>query len=281
MLDSLGIGLVVFYPDASPCLSNKVASKLIGNTPPNWVNDSGQIICADELPLKRALRTSKPVFNCVMALTNDQERKNWLSVNALPVFSDNGGVRRVLLTLTDINKEKDLQSEVKKLSVRDQLTGVYNQRHVMYLLENEIHRARRYGTPFTLAQVDIDHFLHFCEKHGPEPGERVLSGIGKLLTETMREIDIAGRIGDDEFLLVLPNVSLKEAMIGLERLRMLIETQEFVSAGLRITVSGGITEYTGENSETLLERAKSLLIHAREAGRNRFCLDGDILLLEP
>lgn len=281
LLDSLGIGLVVFYPDASPCLSNKVASKLIGNTPPNWVNDSGQIICADELPLKRALRTSKPVFNCVMALTNDQERKNWLSVNALPVFSDNGGVRRVLLTLTDINKEKDLQSEVKKLSVRDQLTGVYNQRHVMYLLENEIHRARRYGTPFTLAQVDIDHFLLFCEKHGPEPGERVLSGIGKLLTETMREIDIAGRIGDDEFLLVLPNVSLKEAMIGLERLRMLIETQEFVSAGLRITVSGGITEYTGENSETLLERAKSLLIHAREAGRNRFCLDGDILLLEP
>ena len=132
-----------------------------------------------------------------------------------------------------------------------------------------------------MAQVDIDHFLHFCEKHGPEPGERVLSGIGKLLTETMREIDIAGRIGDDEFLLVLPNVSLKEAMIGLERLRMLIETQEFVSAGLRITVSGGITEYTGENSETLLERAKSLLIHAREAGRNRFCLDGDILLLEP
>ena len=113
LLDSLGIGLVVFYPDASPCLSNKVASKLIGNTPPNWVNDSGQIICADELPLKRALRTSKPVFNCVMALTNDQERKNWLSVNALPVFSDNGGVRRVLLTLTDINKEKDLQSEVK------------------------------------------------------------------------------------------------------------------------------------------------------------------------
>ena len=62
LLDSLGIGLVVFYPDASPCLSNKVASKLIGNTPPNWVNESGQIICADELPLKRVLRTSKPVF---------------------------------------------------------------------------------------------------------------------------------------------------------------------------------------------------------------------------
>ncbi len=106
----------------------------------------------------------------------------------------------------------------------------------------------------------------------------MLAGIGKLLSESMREIDIAGRIGNDEFLLVLPNVSLKDAMVGLERLRVLIETQTFPDDGyLRVTISGGITEYTGENSSTLIERSKSLLINARESGRNRFCLDGDIL----
>ena len=276
LLDSLGIGLLVFYPDATPCLNNNTADKMLGNTAPCWANENGMAIGADDLPLKQALRSSKPVFDCVMALNKDEAPPFWLSVNALLVFSLDGSVRRVLVTLTDINTEKSLRSEIKKLSVRDPLTGVYNQRHVMYLLENEIHRARRYGTPFTLAQVDVDHFLPFCAKHGQGLGENVLSGIGKLLIESMREIDIAGRIGDDEFLLVLPNVSLKDAMIGLERLRTLIETLEFSSAALRVTVSGGITEYTGENSAALIERSKSLLIHARQAGRNRFCLDGDI-----
>lgn len=277
LLDSLGVGLMVFYPDATTCMSNKVAKRLLGNISPNWIDESGVTITADEMPLKRALRTSKPVFDCVMALVNNDSQPTWLSVNALLVLSENGGIRRVLLTLTDINTEKLLRREIKKLSVRDPLTGVYNQRHVMYLLENEIHRARRYGTPFTLAQVDIDNFLPFCVRHGKRHGESVLNGIGKLLIGSMREIDIAGRIGDDEFLLVLPNVSLKDAMVGLERLRILIETHEFNNAGLRVTISGGITEYTGENSEALIERSKSLLIHAREAGRNRFCLDGDIL----
>ena len=105
----------------------------------------------------------------------------------------------------------------------------------------------------------------------------MLAGIGELLGKSLRGIDIAGRIGEDDFLLVLPSVCLKDAMNGLERLRVLIEAHEFSSAGLKVTISGGITEYTGENSAALLERSKSLLINAREAGHNRFCLDSDIL----
>ena len=100
----------------------------------------------------------------------------------------------------------------------------------------------------------------------------------EVLSEAiMREIDILGRIGDSEFLLVLPNVSLKNSMIGLERLRVTIESQAFTKAELRLTVSGGIMEYTGESSETLVERCRSLMINAREAGCNRFCLDLDII----
>jgi len=212
-----------------------------------------------------------------MALSNGEAHTTWLSVNALPVFSENGSIRRVLLTLIDINAERNLHSEVKQLSILDPLTGVFNQRYVMHLLENEIHRARRYGTPFTLAQLDVDRYFPLCAKHGQPSGDSVLAGIGKLLGKSLRGIDIAGRIGEDEFLLVMPNVSLKDAMIGLERLRVLIEAHEFASDGLKVTISGGITEYTGENSSALIERSKSLLINARDAGRNRFCLDSDII----
>lgn len=277
LLDSLSVGLMVFADDASPCLNNKIASQLLGNTAPVWKNESGQTISSDELPLESVLRTSRPVLDRIMGLSNREAHSTWLSVNALPVFSENGSVRRVLLTLTDINAERMLHSEVKQLSIHDPLTGVFNQRYVMHLLENEIHRARRYGTPFTLAQVDVDRYFPLCAEHGQRSGDSVLAGIGKLLGKSLREIDIAGRIGEDEFLLVLPNVFLKDAMIGLERLRVLIEAHEFASAGLKVTISGGITEYTGENSAALIERSKSLLINAREAGRNRFCLDTDIL----
>lgn len=277
LLDSLSVGLMVFDYDASPCLNNKVASQLLGNTPPVWKNESGQTISFDKQPLESVLRTSRPVLSRIMGLNNGEAQTTWLSVNALPVFSENGSVRRVLQTLTDINAERILHSEVKQLSTRDPLTGVFNQRYVMHLLENEIHRARRYGTPFTLAQLDVDRYFPLCAEHGQRSGDSVLAGIGELLGKSLRGIDIAGRIGEDDFLLVLPNVSLKDAMIGLERLRVLIEAHEFSSAGLKVTISGGITEYTGENSAALLERSKSLLINAREAGRNRFCLDTDII----
>jgi len=277
LLDSLGVGLVAFSPDATPCLYNKLASKLFGDAAVCWIDEKIQVIPDHELPVQLVLNTSKPIFDRVVALTGSGKDTDWLSVNALPVFSETGRIRRVLLTLTDISDQRNLLGEIEQLSIRDAQTGVFNKRHVMQLLENEIRRARRYGTPFTLAHLDIDLFEHFCEKYGQDIGDLVLVGVGKLLIESMREIDIAGRIGNDEFLLILPNVSLKDALVGLERLRVQIETQAFTDDYLRLTISGGIIEYTGENSEALVERSKSLLINAREAGRNRFCLDGDIL----
>lgn len=277
LLDRLGIGMLVFSPDATPVFQNELAGKLLGGAPYTWADESGQPVIIDDITKMLAHDAGTPIFQYVLALTSAGPRTTWLSINLFPVFSERGSVRRIVLTLTDINEERMLQSEIKNLTTRDPLTGVFNQRQMMYLLENEIHRARRYGTPFTLAQLDVDLFLPFCEKYGQEIGDGVLAGIGKLLIESMREIDIAGRIGNDEFLLVLPNVSLKDALVGLERLRVLIETQTFTDDFLRVTVSGGITEYTGENSATLIERSKSLLINARESGRNRFCLDGDIL----
>jgi len=277
LLDRLGIGMLVFSPDATPVFQNELAGKLLGDAPYTWADESGQPVVIDDITKMLAHDAGKPIFQYVLALTSAGPSTTWLSINLFPVFSEKGSVRRIVLTLTDINEERKLQSEIKKLTTRDPLTGVFNQRQVMYLLENEIHRARRYGTPFTLAQLDVDLFLPFCEKYGQETGDGVLAGIGKLLIESMREIDFAGRIGNDEFLLVLPNVSLKDALVGLERLRVLIETQTFTDDFLRVTVSGGITEYTGENSATLIERSKSLLINARESGSNRFCVDGDIL----
>lgn len=277
LLDSLGIGLMVYSKDASLCLKNEQACSLLGDSLPNWLNENGQLLEVDEHPLNSALRTSQADNNHIVILDNGKAQKVWLSINAIPVLSERGGVRLVLLTMTDISEQRNLRNEVRQLSVKDPLTGVFSKEHVIRLLENEIHRARRYGTPFALAQLDVDNFSALCAEHGRQLGNQALTEIGQLLIKCMREIDILGRIGDSEFLLVLPNVSLKNSMIGLERLRVTIESQAFTKAELRLTVSGGIMEYTGESSETLVERCRSLMVNAREAGCNRFYLDLDII----
>jgi len=276
LLDHLNIGLLVFSADASVHRSNTQAKALLGGQPLAWVGENDQPLKPGERPQIAALETATPLLGRIVGLAKDDGSTTWLKADALPVFADDNSVRRVLLTLTDISEQKSLQGRIEELTIRDPLTGVFNERHVLHLLENEISRARRYGTPFTLAQIDIDLFLPVCEAHGQSIGDDALASVGKLLIECLREIDIAGRTGNDEFLLVLPNVSLHDALVALERLRSAIETQVFTSAGLKLTISGGITEYTGENAKALIERSKSLLDHAREAGRNRFCFDADI-----
>ena len=87
---------------------------------------------------------------------------------------------------------------------------------------------------------------------------------------------MVGRFGDDQFLLILPNVRVNEAMIGLERLRETIEASATSDSGSLLTVSGGVTEYTGEDAGALIERVRSLLATAREAGCNRLCVNMDI-----
>lgn len=276
LFNCLGVGLVVHAADGSVCLRNAAAAALLGDTPPLWLNENGLPLASDDQPLQQALASLRPVHDRIVGIDKRGARPTWLKASALPIPGADGGVRRVLLTLLDVSEQKQLEVEVERLTTTDPLTGTSNQAHIVGLLENEIHRAQRYGTPFALAQVDIDQFLPFCETHGPKTGDRVLADFGKLLRDTIREIDMVGRIGNDEFLLILPNVNLTDAMVGLERLRALIEGHDFSDTRYRLTISGGVTEYTGESAAMLIERTRLLLLQARGSGRNRLCLDTEI-----
>ncbi len=276
LLDSLGVGLMVFSSNTTLYFTNAVASKLLVNSHPNWLNESGQPIAEADLPMNQALRSAHPVFDSIMALNNDGASSIVLSANAIPVLSKDDSIRRILLTLDDISHLNELKQEIGHLATHDPLTGAFNQRKIRQLLENEIVRAQRYGTPFTLAQLDIDLFRPLCEKHGSATGNLVLAGVGKLLCESAREMDVVGRVGNDEFMLIMPNVRLNDAIIGVERLRALIEEHVFTPDKLHVTISGGVTEYAGENATLLIERSNALLINARESGRNRLCQDVDI-----
>lgn len=272
LLDSLGIGLIVFAPDTTVRHRNVIASEFCGNVVQSWQDIDGQPIASDKTPIAQVVRTSRPVFDRLLNLVPEGMSAIPVKANALPVFSTDGQVKLVLLILV-----KQTEDAPREFSIHDPLTGVFSENHAMFLLDNEIHRARRYGTPFTLALIAIDQQKPAEPSNAPAIDKQSMTVFGRLLAKAMRDIDVSGRFGSDEFLVILPNVVLNEAMIGLERLRLLVEAQAPPSFPVKITISGGATEYTGENSLPLIERCKSLLDLAKESGGNRFCVDLGII----
>ncbi|MFZ4539909.1 GGDEF domain-containing protein [Propionivibrio sp.] len=222
------------------------------------------------------LRTRRAIQNRVLGIIDTGAPNHWVEANVLPIIASDGSIRRVLLTMVDVSERHWLEARLEQLSVRDPLTGAFNRRRTLHLLDEECHRSLRYGTPTTIALIDIDRFREFNETYGRATGDRLLTSVAHRIREVLREIDIVGRYGGGEFMLILPNVHLDDAMIPLERIRARIEAENFGSPGRNITISGGITECAGDTATALIERAHALLIQAKEAGRNRLCQDVEI-----
>ena len=276
LLDSLEVGLLVYDADAEICLSNVQARAILNDGPASFTDESGNPLNEEEQPAAQVLRTGRAIQNRVLGINDAGSPHRWVEANALPVTAGDGSIRRVLLTMADISERHWLEARLEQLSVRDPLTDAFNRRHTLHLLDEECHRASRYGTPSTIALIEIDGFRQINDSCGRATGDRLLISVAHRFREALREIDIVGRYGGGEFLLILPNVHLDAAMIPLERIRAQIEAEDSGSPDLAITISGGVTECAGETSAALVERARALLLQAREAGCNRLCQDADL-----
>jgi diguanylate cyclase (GGDEF)-like protein len=175
------------------------------------------------------------------------------------------------LNLSRSELERSL-SIIQEIAIRDELTGFYNRRHLMELLDNEKNRSLRGSTVFTIAMLDIDHFKKVNDTYGHQAGDEVLRRVSGAIRSTMRNTDFCGRYGGEEFVLVLIQTDIKEAMIGAERIRTNIEKCRFprIGDGFNVTASIGLSEYQmREEIETMIARADRALYRAKEDGRNR------------
>ncbi len=274
LLDRLGVGLLIYAADGSLREVNRQARTLLGETPAVWLDENGRPMSADERLEAQVIRTGQAVHQRAVGLrTQAPARVTWCRASAFPVVVDGGRLRRVLLTISDLRRHRPVACESDQLPTHDALTGLFNPRYVQILLDEEGRRARRYGTPFTLALLAIDNFPVASDAAASHQRHRLLSEVGRLIGNSLREFDRVGRLGDNEFLLILPNVRVNEGMIGLERLRENVEASHRRDGDPLLTVSGGVTEYAGEDIAALLERVRSLLDSARQAGSNRLCVD--------
>lgn len=175
-----------------------------------------------------------------------------------------------------IDQRKELEARLRHLSLTDALTGLYNRRHLLACMEEEMSRFRRYGTPFSVVMFDLDNFKRINDRHGHAAGDAVLKRLAAILEERLREIDIAGRTGGEEFLLLLPGTDASGGARIAEDLCAVMVDEAFRSeekGPFRVTLSAGVTEAieTDERLHRLWARADRALYRAKAAGRNRVC----------
>jgi diguanylate cyclase (GGDEF)-like protein len=174
--------------------------------------------------------------------------------------------------------EKALQ-RIEDLAMRDELTGVFNRRFLMEAIRTEKMRCDRSGTVFTLCILDVDHFKNVNDQHGHLAGDQVLQQIARTASDALRQTDIFGRYGGEEFAMVLTGTTTEGAMITAERVRRHIEELDFtsISPGFKVTVSIGIADsFGGEEPALTFKRADEALYAAKEGGRNR-CIVAPLL----
>lgn len=189
--------------------------------------------------------------------------------NISPVRNQSGEIRHFISVQHDVTELVRSQSELVRKANIDELTGLASRGRGEELLENQSKLARRHDQPWSVIMLDIDHFKAFNDQYGHAVGDEVLSAVGQLMRQTLRETDHPIRWGGEEFLLLLPYNDDESAMKVAERIHAALGHYRHPEAG-GITVSMGLATYRdGEEIDTLVERADKALYRAKRQGRNR------------
>jgi diguanylate cyclase (GGDEF)-like protein len=182
----------------------------------------------------------------------------------------NGGRMLTFGDVTDLVHHAD---ELETLARIDALTGIPNRRHFLELAEIEWNRFGRYQRPLSVMMIDVDQFKSINDAFGHQAGDQVLSAIAQTLASVRRHSDAVGRIGGDEFAVLLPETTLAQAKMAAERLIRSTSQQEIDIGGkpLRATISVGVAEAWDAAADfaALMNRADQALYQAKSAGRNR------------
>jgi len=173
---------------------------------------------------------------------------------------------------TSRKKLRSSMMTIREMAIHDDLTGFYNRRHLMELIETEKNRSVRTGSVFTLVMMDIDKFKNVNDTYGHQAGDNVLMTFSAIIRSVLRKTDFCGRYGGEEFLIVLTETDLQDAKIFAERIRSCVEESFFpdLSSNFRVTVSIGLSQHrTKEDIEKTISRADEALYRAKNNGRNR------------
>ncbi len=169
-----------------------------------------------------------------------------------------------------------LYRKVQELAIKDGLTEVSSRRYFMERFSEEIQRSAKFKYKFSLLMIDIDHFKKYNDHYGHFVGDAILKEVSRGIRENIRQIDLVGRYGGEEFVVILPDTDRDGALLAAERIRQAIQAKKarVYDEDLEVTISIGLSVFPEDSkeSEPLIEKADVALYKAKELGRNRVCV---------
>lgn len=199
--------------------------------------------------------------------------KRWfmMRITALRGMGDFFVISHHVITERKLAEERVEQAnqELARLATTDTLTLLANRRKLDEMLASELHRVGRYESTFSLILLDVDHFKSVNDRFGHPAGDAILSGVAEILRTRVRESDVAGRWGGDEFMVLLPGCGQAAAQQMAEHLRRTIAEVNFAQVGMQTCSLGVATHVAGDTATTLTVRADAALYEAKCNGRNQ------------
>ena len=187
-------------------------------------------------------------------------------------------LKRVLRERKLTMERESMMERLEELAITDGLTHLYNSRYFYSQLDREIDRSNRYRHPLSLLLLDIDHFKHYNDTFGHLEGDKVLLRMGKIIRDSLRTMDSGFRYGGEEFIVLLPETDLKDALVVADRIQSELATAPFSpDPGLParfVTASIGISQYLPhEDPKRFIGRADAAMYRSKKDGRNRISLE--------
>ncbi len=218
--------------------------------------------CTINFALRNREVRSREIFN--------EKTGQYMSMKTYPIVDEEENLLYVVETYKDITRLKRLETEVRrrdstirKMTVTDELTGLWNHNYIYRRLREEMKKTRRYGRPFSIVIVDLDDFKGINERYGHSGGDLILINTSKIIAETIRGADLAGRFGGEEFMILVPESDQDGASRLANRLLERIRNAQVEIGDLKVryTASIGIATFQKEDDYQL----RQLIAHGEEA----------------
>ena len=280
--------LLVRAPQVESLVGKKLGERwlelnAIRNQPAGWfLSKAGPVDGEARLVGHARLKDSAlaVVVTATLADTLESYYRQLLLIFVVLVLLTLGGAMYSASLLRALRVQESHAAELQRLATTDPLTGVFNRRQFFETGLHEFLRARRYGNTLSLLMIDIDHFKNVNDSWGHPTGDQVLVALAGIVASIVRDQDTIGRLGGEEFAVILPETELPGAIASAERLRAAVEQAEMTGAtgdrqAVRVTVSVGVAASLADDVsfEAVLARADKRLYQAKEAGRNRVVAD--------
>lgn len=297
IVQSIDVGIVVLDLDYKVCVWNGFMQNHSGRTvqeasgqsffslfpevPEPWFRHKVDSVVALEMPAFTVWEQRPYLvrFRNYQPITG-QEEYMYQNTTLLPLVSSNSQIEHVCLIIYDVtstatNRQQlqALNTQLEQLAHTDRLTGLFNRGHWEETLKQEFDRHCRYGGMASMLMFDIDHFKKINDTFGHQAGDKVIQHLARLLMQSIRTTDVAGRYGGEEFVVLLPGVDNVGARLFAERLRKRVEALQVEHEGqvISFTISLGISDMSGkpETHEQLIREADQALYDSKHNGRNR------------